>query len=144
MITWLVIANSSKAFVYDITQKEAPGTKKPHYHSVIELSHSASRLKTSDLVSDGHGEPAPHSDAHENEFQNFAREIAHYLESERSKNSYKQLVLCAGPHFHGLLNQTLSKQTALMIKKHIEKDYIPLHTKELSEVIESICHEMCN
>ena len=146
MVTWLVIANSTQAFVYDITKNNEPG--QPHFHLLTELSHPESRLKTSELTSDrpGHyqgsgssrGAYSAHSDPHHNEIQAFAKEIAHYLDSAREKNSYKQLILCAGPHFHGLLNQALSSKTASLIKKHIEKDYVPLSEKKLHEVIEGI------
>jgi protein required for attachment to host cells len=149
MVTWLVIANSTSASIYDITKPEYPGAQHDsHYKLVTELSHEKSRLKTSELVDDkpGHyqgsgssrGAYSSHTDAHENEIQFFAKDIAHYLETAREKNSFKQLILCAGPHFHGLLNHALSKQTALLVKKHIEKDYIPLSDKKLHDVIETI------
>jgi len=145
MTTWLVIANSTDAYIYNITQT-APN--KSHHHPIKELSHQESRLRTSDLVSDSAGrqqsQSAPQSayeantNPHEKEIQHFAKEIAHYLDAERNQNHYKHLIICAAPHFHGLLNESMTKQTALLVKKHIEKDYIPLPKAELFEVVEKI------
>lgn len=145
MSTWLVIANSTEARIYDITQT-AP--KVPHYHPIKAFSHGESRLKTSELMSDGNGSYQsqggpkssyePSTDAHEKEIQHFAKEIAHYLDAERAHNHFKHLILCAGPHFHHLLNEAMSKQTALLVKKHIEKDYIPLPKAQLHEIVEKI------
>jgi protein required for attachment to host cells len=146
MVTWLVIANSTKALIYDISKPAEPG--QAHYRLLKELSHPESRLKTSELTSDrpGHyqssgssrGAYAAHSDPHHNEILAFAKEVSHYLDTAQEKNQYANLVLCAGPHFHGLLNQALSAKTASTIKKHIEKDYLPLPDKKLNEVIEGI------
>lgn len=145
MSTWLVIANSAHALVYDITQT-AP--KVPHYHPIKEFFHQESRLKTSELVDDKNGHYQSSSTArggyesstnpHEKEIQQFARELAHYLDAERTHNHYKHLIICAGPHFHSLLNNAMTKQTALLVKKHIEKDYIPLPTAQLHDIVEKI------
>ena len=151
MSTWLVIASSTNAFIYDISKPTVPKPGKPHYQLLKELAHPESRSKASELVSDGPGHYkssgsgkgafVAHADPHENELNSFAKEIAHHLEAERTKNSYKQLVICAAPHFHGLLDQSLSKQTGLLVKKHIQKDYVPLSKEQLHEVIEKIYHE---
>jgi len=157
MITWLVIANSTNAFIYDISkptlpEHQASGSHKHHYHLLTELSHPGSRTKISDLVSDrpGHyqasashrGAYGAHTDAHENELHQFAKEIAHHLDAERNKNSYQRLIICAAAHFHHLINEGLSKQAASLVIKHIEKDYVPLNEKQLHDVIESIYREV--
>jgi protein required for attachment to host cells len=156
MTTWLVIANATKAFIYDVSKdihrEVLPGGRKAAHRALIELNHEKSRLKTSELVDDdqGHyqsggvsrGKYEAHSDPHHQEQEHFAKEVAEHLESERLKNHYENLVLCAGPHFHGLLNKYLSKQTAQHIKKHIEKDYVPLPEHQLQEAIEHIYNEL--
>lgn len=145
MSTWLIVANSTEALIYDITQT-APHVS--HHRPIKEFSHQESRLKTSDLMSDGAGRYQaqggpkssyePSTNAHEKEIQHFAKELAHYLDAERNQNHYKHLIICAGPHFHSLLNASMDKHTALLVKKHIEKDYIPLPKAQLHEIVEKI------
>jgi protein required for attachment to host cells len=156
MATWLIIANATTAFIYDISKdvhrETLHGGRKARHRLLIELNHEKSRLKTSELVDDdqGHyqsggvsrGKYESHSDPHHQEHEFFAKEIAEYLESERLKNHYESLVLCAGPHFHGLLNKALSKPTAQRIQKHIEKDYVPLPESERHEAIEHIYSQL--
>ena len=151
MITWLVIANATHALIYDISKSHINDTPKLSFHPLKELLHQESRLKTSELISDGVGRnhsmssPAsayePPMTAHEKESHNFAKELADYLDSERNQNHYKQLVVCAGPSFYHLLHQALTKQTALLVKKHIEKDYVSLPKTKLNDVIEMIHQE---
>ncbi len=142
-MTWLVIANSTKAQIHKIEQHKA---------TLIEtLNHPESRLKSGELTSDeaghykssngAHGQYQPPSDAHEKEQEYFANEIAKFLEKGRQKNRYGTLIICAAPHFHGLINQAISDPVKLLIKKSIKKDYIPLPANELNEVIEKIANE---
>ena len=94
--TWLLIANTEKALIYQIVRKK--------YSLVKILTHAESRLKTSDLVTDkpGHyqtsttrGQFIPPTDLHENEHKVFARELAHYLkESQQKKMLSKTDSLC--------------------------------------------------
>ena len=138
MITYLVIANATTAMIYEVThhiQKQ----EKPIFQLLKTLSHPESRLKTSELVSDRPG--SLNTTPHDHEQDVFAHEVAHFLDAARAKNQFQQLILCAGPHFHSLLNKALSKQTEALVKKHLQKDYVPLPQKELQEVVERIYKE---
>lgn len=136
--TWLVIANSVKANFYQLTHAE---------YSLLEtLEHAEGRLKTHDLVSDrtGHyragntvrGAYGSTTDPHEEEHIVFAREVARYLETHRQ--SYQHIILCAAPHFLGLLKKEMSEDVQAMIFETIAKDYIPLPAKELDKVIQDM------
>lgn len=145
MNTWLIIANSTEALIYNITPADP---HKKHFDPLKELSHQESRLKSSELGNDENGryqsQSAPKSayepstTPHEKEIQHFAEELADYLDAERNQNHYKHLVLCAAPHFYGLLKAALTKQTAALVKQHIDKDYIPLSKAELHERVKEI------
>lgn len=149
MKTWMVICNTSKAWIYDITPpppaKSAPDIKvTPRLRE--ELSHPESKLKPSELVSDepglfSHGRFGPSTNAKEVEFNKFAKQLAGTLEHHRKTNSYHSLIICAEPNFQGLLKQHLSKETKNCIKKFVQKDYVPFPKNELDEIIEELAHE---
>lgn len=141
--TWVVIANSVKANIYEILKKD--------YSLIHELNHPSSCLKSQELTSSppGHyqtdhaarGQYVSSANAHKIEHQNFAKEIANFLEAHREKNQYQHIVLCAEPHFYGLLKQTMTGSVQALITKVIPKDYIPLTNSKLHIIIESIIHE---
>jgi len=143
-ITWIIITNSTKALLYQVENKKA--------NLIKELEHPASRLKSIDLTSDKsgsfktnhttRGQFASSANSHEDEHENFSREINELLESNRQKNNYQHLTLCAEPHFLGLLNKHMNPNVQALLKKIIEKDYIPLPKHKLDSVIQNIIQEI--
>lgn len=138
--TWLVIANSVQANFYQLTHEE---------YSLLEtLEHAEGRLKTHDLVSDktGHyraggtvrGAYGSTTDPHEEQHHLFAKEVADFLETKRQDKAYQHIILCAAPHFLGLLNKEMSEDVQAMIFETIAKDYIPLPAKELDKIIQDM------
>lgn len=140
---WLVIANTTEAKIYQIQNRTG-------YNLIKHLSHEKSRLRSGELVTDkpgnyrfgpsGHGQFSPTNDAHEDEKNNFAREIAAFLDQERKNNHYHALILCVDAHFHGILNKQLSQPVHDLIKRHLKKNYIPLPENKLNDTIEAIIH----
>lgn len=141
-IVWLIIANSVAAKIYEITET--------HPTLINELNHPKSRAKSQELGSDrpgryktshaAHGEFTPPHDLHVEEHQHFAKELADLLNEQRKKNCYNKIILCAEPHFLGLINQALTKEVTVLITKVIEKDYITLPASQLNAVIQEIAH----
>ncbi|MCD6045242.1 MAG: hypothetical protein K0R48_405 [Gammaproteobacteria bacterium] len=141
--TLLLIANATQAKIYEVTPHE--------YGFIQQLEHAESRLKTKDLTRDkpGHyqtshksqGQFISPTDAHEEEHTQFARVIADAIKKIMEKKHYQHIILCAEPHFYGLLNQFLSKSLVHLITKVVKKDYIPLPDIELEKVIEDLIHE---
>lgn len=139
-ITWLVVANSAKADFYKIENKD--------YALVETLTHPESRLKSSELTSDeagsyrsggaGHGQFEPATNPHEQEHQTFAKEIANFLEKNRTGHHYEALIICAEARFYGLLNKAMTGAVRLLVTKTIEKDYIPLPKIKMQAAIEGI------
>lgn len=137
-ITWLIIANSVEAQIHKVEGKEAI--------LLDTLSHEKSRLKSINLVSDKPGKYkkgsssvgskySPPTDPHEEEKWLFAKEIADFLEEKRQKKYYDDLIICAEPNFQGLLNKAITEQVQLLIKKYVDKNYIPLPKHELNAAI---------
>lgn len=141
--TGLLLASSVEALIYKINQKA--------YQLVETLSHQSGRLKSADLVSDkpGHyktshktrGAFASPSDPHEHEHRIFAAQVADYLNQAVMVHQYQHLIVCAEPHFYGLLHQALSTESKQCIKKSIQKNYIPLPEPKRNQVIESIIYD---
>lgn len=133
-ITWLVVANSDKALVYQVDHMK--------YQFIKELDHNESRLKTEDLMSGKPGHfTTPTVDSHEHEHIVFAKALAVFLDGARNQNQYHALIVCADPHFSGLLEKEMSKQVQELIMKHIHKDYVPFPVAKLNEAIEGILKE---
>jgi protein required for attachment to host cells len=137
------MANTIKAKIYLVVD---------HQCSLVqELTHPQSRLKTQQLVTDkpghyqtshsAHGQFISPSNPHEKEHGCFAKKVSDFLEKEVVKEHYQQIILCADPHFYGLLNQAMSTAIKNLIVKTIEKNYIPLSPVKLNKVIENIIHE---
>jgi protein required for attachment to host cells len=138
--TWLIVANASQATLYETESK--PKTLK----LLKEFLHPASRAKGSELASDRPGhfqaeargmEGTTHGSFNEPidpksyEQERFAIELAGELEAGRTANSYKNLIIVASPHFHGLLNKHLNQHVAGMVSRHVEKDYTAETTEGL-------------
>jgi len=138
--TWLIVANASQATLYETESK--PKTLK----LLKEYLHPASRAKGSELASDRPGhfqaeargmEGTTHGSFNEPidpksyEQERFAIELAGELEAGRTANSYKNLIIVASPHFHGLLNKHLNQHVAGMVSRHVEKDYTAETTEGL-------------
>jgi len=138
--TWLVVANASQATIYQTEQRPKTLTM------VKEFLHPPSREKGEQLASDRpghfqgeavgmegttHGAFNEPTDPKAYEHERFATELAKELDAGRTANSYKNLIIIASPHFHGLLNKSMNSHVAAMVGQHIQKDYTTLEPKEL-------------
>lgn len=144
--TWLIVTNATRAFIYDITPVNVEHKKK--YCLIKKLFHDAGRAKNQELVSDKSGAFKGSSDsignfssstqAHEIELKKFAREITDFLEHAYQARFYQNLIICAEPHFYGVLGNTFSETIKKIIYCHIPKDYVPLPAHELDDVVKEI------
>ena len=146
--TWLIICNATKACIFDITKVKTlqPETSFPEL--IETLIHPKGRMKGVDLVSDKPGHYGTQNGAggkfiskahpHEGELTAFAEEISKYLTHTQQENAYQKLIICAEPHFHGVLEKHLSHQVAKLVQEYIQKDYIPLPKNDLRAVIQEI------
>ena len=142
-VYWLVLASSTQSYIYEV--------EKLDYKLVKSLSHTDSRLKNVDLDSDGEGkyrsdtsgqgQYQAHTTSHEMQHKRFAQEIAAYLDKGRVDHQYQSLIICAEPHFYGLIESSIPKTVHTLIKKAIQKDYIPLSESERNNVIKGIIQD---
>jgi protein required for attachment to host cells len=127
--TWIVVAESSRAKVYQSENRKAPLLE------VAALVHPEGRLHEGDLVSDQAGSDGGsvgqgrhvvdgRTRAREHEHISFAKEIASRLEAGRNTGAFDSLVLAAPPAFLGLLRENLSKQVMAMVSRQIDKNLV--------------------
>lgn len=136
--TWIVLANASRARIFEAADGRAPA-------EVRSLAHPGSRLKAGDLAehhaghaekhvgSAGHGSPAypPSSDPREKEHRAFARELAGVLHDAVTGGQAQRLVLSASSDFLGELRGCLSPAAARAVSASHAVDLTGLPTLEL-------------
>ena len=143
--TWVVIANSVEAKIYDRESRD-------ELRLVHTLSHPESRSKGRSLASDrpghyestggGHGAFVEEKDPKDFEVERFAKELAEYLDDSRSVNRFDKLIIAAAPRFHGLLNSNLDSHTVDRIEKHIEKDLTRLSGRALASRVNEFVEKL--
>jgi len=141
-IRWILVSNASEAVLYstDSLARSLRFNKR--------FQHAESRAKNSELSSDtngrkpGRGASAfsgsgaeAHTDPKEVEHQRFAHELADELNRGLLQHSYEGLVLCAPPHFLGLLRPNLSTDAARALEVTLNKDLTRLDERALSDVV---------
>lgn len=141
---WILVANASEAKIFAHT-----GIGKG-LETLSTLSHSDSRKKSADLVTDrpghmqgsgnGHGSRQPATDPKQHEHDIFARELAQRLDQGRTANSFQRLIVVAEPHFCGLLKGAMNGKLGAMISDTINKDYTKLTDKELAGHLEKVIY----
>lgn len=138
-LTWLLIADSSKARIFALHKariftEQNPALLKP----IGNFIHNESRQKAMELTSDrqgefGHATFSANTPAKTHEAEIFAHKLIAELEAARKKLSFRELILIAPPAFMGLLNKHMSHETKKLVSQTIEKDYTLLQGKELMQ-----------
>ena len=114
---WVLIGESSRGSIYTMASRTAD------LEEVQCFSNTAARQHEQELTSDvpgkgfdgkGGGQHAlsPKSSKKDKETLEFAKMLCATLEDGRMQGRYDQLVLCASPHFLGLIRQNLSAATS--------------------------------
>lgn len=136
--TWIVLANASRARIFESVDGRAPA-------EVRTLVHPGSRLKVGDLDEHhaghaerhvgvgGHGSPAypPSSDPRAKERHAFARELAHVLQGAVTGGLAQRLVLSASSDFLGDLRGCLDPAATRAVDASHAADLTELPTLEL-------------
>lgn len=133
--TWLIVANSSLARIFKVEKKQA-------LVEVEVLEHPESRLKVSDLVSDRPGRDfesfgaarhalEPTTNPKQQEFANFAKDIALYLDKARLEGQFNRLYVAASPSFLGLLRQHIPNSTLELVGGEVDKDMTHMKPTEI-------------
>lgn len=126
-ITWIVVADSYRARVFTVDSLSSP------LEEVDDLTHLEGRLQDRELTSDlpgkirseggtgGHAFEQP-TDPKKHEADNFASNIAHYLEQADNANKINRLLIIADPSFLGLLRKHLSAQLKKKVCFELDKN----------------------
>lgn len=145
MTTWVVVADSSRARIFE---------SRRHGRELVEMEvllHPESRQKISEIMSDSEGTQTdrggfgqrksdPRTPPDTVESNKFAREIAQYLNKHRTNNDYDELVFTAPPEFLGQLRASCDNQVQKLITRTVVKDYTQLTCNELLEHLEGKLH----
>lgn len=133
---WLLVADASRARI--LATDAALGS----LLLVKELEHPLSRLRSSELVTDGPGRSwsgpggavtaydAPHDPA-QLEHERFARELAGELETGLAREDFDTLILVAPPRFLGMLRRQLAPPVARCVRAEVGRDYSLVSLSEL-------------
>ncbi|MGD2073530.1 MAG: host attachment protein [Gammaproteobacteria bacterium] len=127
--TWILVAESSRAKLYESNSVRAPLSE------LEDLVHPAGRMHAGDLVSDRAGTDGgsigqgrhvmdDRTSAREHERIEFARQLAERLEAACGRGAFDRLVLVAPPAFLGLLRDRLSKKVMERVYRQIDKNLV--------------------
>lgn len=133
--TWVVVAESSRAKIFEIDKKNAP---------LIELqgfTHTPSRMHEQDLTSDlpgrgmsgSHGSHkfSTHTSPKEHESVEFARVLGSHLDEARNRGEFDKLIIMSPPAFLGHLRKEISNETSKYIVSEIDKNLVRHNTQDI-------------
>src|SRR5688572_13710602 len=136
-VTWILLADSSRASLYSVAGKGRPWTL------VKEYAHAASRVSDGGLSRDQPGRTygsvaggarsamESKTSPKEVEFDRFAHELAEVLHAGHGRQACHRIVLVAPPHFLGLLRKAINDTVSKLVVETLNKDYLRLSEKEV-------------
>jgi protein required for attachment to host cells len=133
--TWVLTTDTNTCRIYGYSKKPA------ELILLKEIQHPENKLRDIDLTSSkpgrykasgsANGAYSQPTDPKEIKIDAFSREIAKELDHGRTTNAYKNLMVIALPHMHGLLFQHINKHVKDLVTHMIEKDLHNLADHEL-------------
>ena len=138
---WIVVSNSHTCQLYDYNKQIKKLTL------VKTLNHPESKLKGTELNTDGpghfatstgaHGSFSPKHEPQEIEIDDFSREIANALSEARKINLFTQLIIAAQPRMNGLITKHLESHVKACVLHNIIKDCSHLTESEMLATIDN-------
>jgi len=133
--SWLLVANSSMARLFMVKNMD----QITELHTFV---HPESRLPERELISSKPGRSFDRTGEHRHmmeppttqkkqEFEQFAKAIANYLEEARKEASFSRLYIAAGPTFLGTLRKSFQPQVLELVAKEISKDLVHSDQKQI-------------
>jgi protein required for attachment to host cells len=138
-LTWLLVADASKARLYSIHKARVFQQQNPDELALVaEYVHADSRKKGVELATDkmgefGSGTFVENTSPKWHAAEQFAHELLGYLESARKEGSYRDLIIVAPPAFMGLLHKHMPHEIHKLVSQKIEKDYTQNNPRELMQ-----------
>ncbi|SRR5579883_212425 len=138
MKTWILVASSNQAKIYNTNKTTLFNGNGKKLHLVKELAHSESRLRDIDLTSDrqgqfGSGTFQSPTDPKKHQEEVFAIEIVRNLSKSHAENLFEELIFIAPAAFMGMINKHMPHELDRVVNLRIEKDYIKCPEQELVE-----------
>jgi len=131
--TWVVVAESSRAKIFELDQKDRSLTE------LVGFAHTPSRAHARQLDTDmpGHSrhgksrhllgqEGAKHQHS-----ATFARTLGNHLETARHKHQFDKLIVMSPPGFLGELRKKMSHETNKSVVSEIDKNLVRHHLNEI-------------
>lgn len=125
---WVLVGENSRAIIYSMASRTA---------ELVEIhcySRPGARLHERELTSDlpgrvvasdaGHHSLESRESKKEKQTQDFAKIVCAALDRGCLQNRYEQLVLCASPHFLGLIRQHLGHAANSLVIAAIDKNLV--------------------
>lgn len=135
MPSWIVVANSERARIFEAEKRKGPLTE------IKDLIEPLANQRNQDLVSDGPGSnsgggSARHGvngerDAKEQEAIRFAKRISEALVEGRNKSAYRRLYLIADPTMLGWLRNAMDNPTQALVEGEISKNLVAQKADEI-------------
>ncbi len=137
-LTWLVVADNSRARIFSTNMHKGP------IDEIESIVHTEARLHEQELTTDlpgrGNGKGGAGRHAYEDETSpreqeeiNFARDLANKLDAARKANKFKQLILVAAPGFLGNLRSKLNPQIQNMVSFELAKNLAHLNADDIRQ-----------
>lgn len=134
--TWVVVAESSRAKIFEIEKKNAP------LKELEGLTHPASRVHEQELTSDlpgrslnssthGSHKMTASSSAKEHESIEFARTISSHLDNAFTRGMFDKLIIMSPPAFLGQLRKELGSETSKRVVSEIDKNLVRHKTQDI-------------
>ena len=138
---WIVVADQARARIYEVAA-DLP------LHPIAELENTAAQGPARDLGSDrpgrksnifGHGHSlSSEEDPKEHAGNEFARQVADYLNAGRRQGRFDAIVLVMPPRALGLVRKSLDVDSARMVEREIHKDLMHHTEAELEAMVGKI------
>ena len=129
--TWVVVAESSRAKIFELENKNAP------LKELQGLANTSSRIHEQKLSSDLPGRtPGKHkltsrTSIKQLESQQFARSIVEHLTNARNKQKFSKLIIMSSPGFLGQLRKQIGSKINKHVISEIGKNLVRHNTRDI-------------
>ncbi len=131
--TWVVVAESSRAKIYEVEKSESKKTLKEltgFTHSIIR--NHKQQLTGMQQKQSRHSQLIGSLDSQkEHERSTFARTIGDHLNAARNKGEFNKLILMSPPKFLGDLRKSLGHETNKYVVSEIDKNLVKHNIKDI-------------
>ncbi len=147
---WYVVANQRGARVLSEISNAANPRGVKQFKLIRAFENPLGKLKTRELIHQEKGvgvkslgrfgsfaryAEAKRRNPHELAAEQFARQIVEYLQKERRKKTFSDLIVVAEPHFLGKLRAAMNPPIERKVSKWIRKDLQKLSRARLTKML---------